>query len=172
MTEPSHIVPDDRLREVFRYWSGKKRGRGLPSRTDLDPMEIPHLLQNIGLVDVIGDPPRFRFRLIGTAITHAMGRELTNRFLDELPLEREYVDHLLSLYRTVVEERRPVYSEGAFVGMPYKASWRAHRLLLPLSADDSRIDMILFAQVFLEAPTGEADGEDGGLGNRVIMVLD
>jgi hypothetical protein len=172
MADPPHIIQDARLRELYRYWAGKKRGRPLPARGDLDPMEIPQLLQNIGLVDVIGDPPRFRYRLVGTAITHAIGRELTNWHVDELPLERDYVDHLLSLYRTTFEEARPVYSAGDFAGLPFKASWRSYRLLLPLSRDGGRVDMILIGQVFVEAATDTHPGAERGVGNRVIMVLD
>lgn len=172
MSEPPHIIQDARLRELYRYWADKKRGRPLPARGDLDPMEIPQLLQNIGLVDVVGDPPRFRYRLVGTAITHAIGRELTNWHVDELPLERDYVDHLLALYRTTVEEARPVYSEGDFAGLPFMASWHSYRLLLPLSRDGGPVDMILVGQVFVEATADTAPGGERGVGNRVIMVLD
>ena len=88
------------------------------------------------------------------------------------PLDRDYVDHLLSLYNTVVEERRPVYSEGDFVAMPYRASWRSYRLLLPLAKDGETVDMVLIGQVFVEAPAEDDNGEERGMGNRVIMVLD
>ena len=172
MTDCCKIIQDDRLRDLYRYWADKKHGRPLPARSDLDPMEIPQLLQNVVLVDVIGDPPRFRYRLVGTAITHAIGKEITSRFVDELPLDHYYVEHLLSLYRTVIEERRPVYSEGDFAGRPFRARWQSYRLLLPLSRDGVAIDMILIGQVFTEAPDQEDDGDDRGTGNRVIMVLD
>ena len=172
MPDLSKIIHDDRLRELYRYWADKKHGRPLPARSDLDPMEIPQLLQNVVLVDVVGEPPRFRYRLVGTAITHAIGKEITSRFVDELPLDHCYVDHLLSLYRTVIEERRPVYSEGDFAGRPFRARWQSYRLLLPLSRDGMAIDMILIGQVFAEAPEQEDNGDDRGAGNRVIMVLD
>ena len=73
MKDPSKIIQDDRLRDLYRYWAEKKHNRPLPARVDLDPMEIPQLLQNIVLVDVVGEPPRFRYRLVGTAVIQALG---------------------------------------------------------------------------------------------------
>ena len=172
MKDPSKIIQDDRLRDLYRYWAEKKHNRPLPARVDLDPMEIPQLLQNIVLVDVVGEPPRFRYRLVGTAVIQALGWEITSRFIDELPLDQNYTEHLLSLYRTAVEERRPVYSEGDFAGRPFKGRWQSCRLLLPLSRDGEAIDMILVGQVFNEAPEPEDGMDDCATGNRVIMVLD
>jgi hypothetical protein len=48
------------------------RGRALPSRSDIDPIEIPRLLPHIMLVDVMG-PGLYRYRLVGTEIATAMG---------------------------------------------------------------------------------------------------
>ena len=47
-------IIDDRLRQTYEYWRGKAGARPLPSRSDIDPVEIPRLLPHIMLVDVIG----------------------------------------------------------------------------------------------------------------------
>ncbi len=52
------------------------RGRTLPSRWDIDPIEIPRLLPHIMLVDVMG-PSLYRYRLVGTEIATTMGVNAT-----------------------------------------------------------------------------------------------
>ncbi len=56
--------------EFHEYWQRKGAGKGLPGRADIDPVDIPHLLANVFLIDVVGgSPQRFHFRLVGTRIT-------------------------------------------------------------------------------------------------------
>jgi PAS domain len=69
--------------EFYEYWLRKGAGRAMPARADIDPLDIPQLLANVFLIDVVpGTPRRFRFRLVGTRITELEG-EMTTRFLDE-----------------------------------------------------------------------------------------
>jgi hypothetical protein len=94
--QPSDLRIDpalpDRLRSTeneafarfFDYWQSKMGVDCLPRRADIEPTEIPQLLANIFLVDVVaGAPPRFCFRLVGTRIVE-MEFEMTGRYLDEL----------------------------------------------------------------------------------------
>src|SRR5712672_2729662 len=54
---------------LYKYWRQKAARAGmLPDRRDIDPTDIPTLLDNIWLLDVVGTPRRFRFRLIGDAM--------------------------------------------------------------------------------------------------------
>jgi len=49
----------------------------MPSRRDVDPLAIPgYLLAHLELIDVFHHPElRFRWRLIGTHVTTAVGRD-------------------------------------------------------------------------------------------------
>jgi hypothetical protein len=78
----------DRLRSLHDYWYGKRRDGRPPRRADIDPTEIPHLLSDLLMSDVVwhGPEPRFRFRLAGTRFTRFYGEELTGRWLHDLPL--------------------------------------------------------------------------------------
>ena len=50
--------------DLYRYWL-KKRGSGaMPSRSDIDPADIPALLPYVSLVHKVGG--EFRFRLVGS----------------------------------------------------------------------------------------------------------
>ena len=76
-------ITDPRLREAHDYWRSKVRGRAMPRRADLDPTEIPQLLPDDMLVDVLPQG-RYRYRLIGTENTLAQGMNATGRYLDEV----------------------------------------------------------------------------------------
>ena len=126
---------------LLDYWNVKRRERIAPSRADIDPAEIPALLANLFLVDVEGDPPVFRIRLVGTAIVDRYGEEIRGRTLEELDLG-DQLDSILDQYHQTVRHREPTYCRHRF--------WRDsggfinyERLLLPLSSDGERIDVLM-----------------------------
>jgi hypothetical protein len=125
--------------EFYEYWLAKGAGRAMPARADIDPLDIPGLLANVFLIDVVaGHPRRFRFRLVGTRITELEG-EMTNRFLDEFvpgaagtAMARHYEDTAqgrIYVRRETLHWRRRDYVNY-------------HVLLLPLSSDGRTIDML------------------------------
>jgi hypothetical protein len=67
--------PDRRWALLLGYWNRLAEAFGrMPGRAAIDPLDLPvELLPNIFLVDVVRDEgqpaARFRFRLLGTAIT-------------------------------------------------------------------------------------------------------
>src|SRR5947207_13056937 len=58
-------IGDERLQRLYAYWRHKAADRSLPSRADLDPVEIPKLLPHIMLIDVLPSGG-YHYRLIGT----------------------------------------------------------------------------------------------------------
>ena len=77
-------LPDPLLQRAFAYWDAKRAGHLLPSRADIEPTEIPGLLPNIFLVDVLYGPPRFHLRLMGTAFREWFRVELTGATFTEI----------------------------------------------------------------------------------------
>ncbi len=137
------------LEEAFQYWRGKAGDRRMPSRTDLDPVEIPKLLTHVALLDVVG-PSRYRFRLIGTAIADEQGLNATGRELSEAVTGPELRDHVIALCDECVRERRPLYSECLFFS-PESGLIERHtkRLFMPLSQDGETVNMIFQLEIFL-----------------------
>ena len=133
------------LRDFFGYWQGKRRGERLPARVDIEPTEIPQLLPNIFLVDVVaGERPRFRFRLVGTTIV-SMEFEMTNAYLDELvaeveatPMGRHYRDAAGG--RIYLRRQRLDWRERGYINYDV--------LLLPLADDGETINMLFGLAVY------------------------
>lgn len=141
-------IAHPKIRRIHDYWLAKRVGRLMPSRADIDPLELKDCLGNLCLVEVIGDaPPRFRYRLDGSNLTLATGFDMTGKFLDQMPDER-YRAFVTAIYLRVLEARAPVFVAN-------QEDWKGYDLqvssvTLPLSADGARVDAILDA-IFPEA---------------------
>ena len=138
LAEPRHPA----LRQLFAYWLSKKGSARAPARSAIHPEEIVSLLPNLALVDVIGDPPRFRVRLFGTKLAEAYGEDITGKFTDEIDLNT-IAPHLDSQLKRVVRECRPHVMRVLLTKTEDKRRIEYERIWLPLSADGETVNMLL-----------------------------
>ncbi|HYM31435.1 MAG TPA: PAS domain-containing protein [Candidatus Cybelea sp.] len=133
-------IRSERLRRLFDYWQSKRAGRPLPSRDAIDPADFRYALANVALVDVLRDPLRFRFRLVGTEIVLRDGTDLTGKYTDDHPLP-EYRALLREAYTGIVTTGMPaVFSRERMMDNKPR---RYEVLYLPLAADGVTTDMLL-----------------------------
>jgi hypothetical protein len=130
----------DVLRRLAAYWVQLCGDRRMPSRADIEPLDLRYALGFLSLIDVERDPLRFYFRLDGTKQVELFGIDCTRRYLDEA-MPPDHVVMASASYREVVERGEPRY---------YARKIRFHErlidyeaLILPLSADGTRVNMIL-----------------------------
>lgn len=135
------------LGELYQYWLTKCDGRRAAARSDIDPIDIPQLLPHLTLTEVIGGGERFRYRLAGTQVEERFGCSLTNCYLDDL-MHGSYLEYVLDLYRKLLDDFGPVYSESTF-GRDPSQKLRAKRLMLPLSDNQESVNMVLSAMLYL-----------------------
>ncbi len=148
-------IKDEKLRKLYDYWRGKHHNDRLPSRTDIDPVEIPNLLNNIALFRVVGDGEDFVFDLAGAQIEEVHGYSLKGVAISEQRTSLE-VTPAVEQYREVAREAEPRYREGDL--KPFgKEYWASKRLLLPLSSDGKKVDTVLAGAVFWPARAGRPD---------------
>jgi hypothetical protein len=152
---PIHLHSET-LEDLYRYWLSKKGRRAAPARAEIWPEEMRRFLPHLFLVDVIGEPPRFRFRLVGTKVVEACGEDHTGDFLEDTELEAHGGERLAE-YRIAAAERHPMVRSW---NMPTNDARRLHceRLILPLSADGSRVDMLLCAMAVEDLSGSSAPG--------------
>ncbi len=140
ITTIESVLRYDSLRRALAYWDSKRRGRRMPARRDLDPIEIPRLLSQIILTDVLRDPLDFRYRLIGTEVVAVSRRDFTGFRFSELAgkgPDSVLWDNCL----TVVRTRAPFSRRPPYVG-PRDDVHSGQNLLMPLSSDGETVDMI------------------------------
>lgn len=135
------------LLRLLDYWETKRGPRRFPSRRDIDPLDFVYVLGNVGLLDVIRDPLRFRIRLFGENLVRRVGVEVTGKLLDEVPLP-QLRGHFALRCGQIVERGTPYRTKGDYF-LDERPS--QHELLvLPLSEDGAAVSMLLFAFWFLD----------------------
>jgi hypothetical protein len=142
---------DRRWALLLEYWNHlARRLDRLPRRTEVDPVDLPvGLLPNIFLVDVVradGAPPRFRFRLLGAAIT-ARERVRPGQYLDDYQSETTPGDMTLH-YLDCLERRVRVRGTNLGWDHPTKEFISYHVMLLPLSSDGTVVDALLGLAIY------------------------
>lgn len=136
------------LHEVHAYWRAKCGDRAMPARADLDPIDIPELLPNLILIDVIPPSGRLRVRLVGTWIVNQFGRDYTGRYLDEIDFG-EAQDEIVREYSAAAAAAYPVCSDHRYRNLGGQI-YDIERLILPLSEDGERVSMLLIVLDFTE----------------------
>jgi hypothetical protein len=128
------------VQEAWNYWNQKRGARRMPSRKDIDPVEIPRLLSSTALVDVLRDPLDFRFRLLGTAIDNISSKNMRGVRFSELPYLNEgnkgWTD-----YAYVARTGQPLTTDRPYIGKN-KMVVRLTDSLFPLSDDGETVNMV------------------------------
>src|SRR5262249_45166210 len=152
-------IGDPLLRQLYDYWQSKRGGRAMPRRADINPAEIPKLLPHMMITEILEGGQRYRYRLSGTAVSEAFGRELTGRYVDEV-MTGAYREFIEGLYRTIYQDRLCIFSASQYANGK-QAGLTTKRLLAPLSDDGSTVNQVLAVQTFRYAG-----------GDRNVVVVD
>jgi hypothetical protein len=141
-------LENEELYDFHRIWESKRDGRNLPSRSQLDPIELKRHLGWLLLVDVEREPVRFRFRLVGTNIATVSGRDVTGKYFEEVygsgPSE------IKKFYEMAFEGAKPCHVVGRFP-VAGRDFYRYEALLVPLADNGSDVDKIMTRSVFHNA---------------------
>jgi hypothetical protein len=141
-------IDDPLHRQMYAYWEQKRGSRRVPSRADIDPTEIPRLLPNLLISEHVaeGSIERWRYRLAGTAVAAAFGRNPTGHYIDELT-KGAYREFIERIHRIVRDEQRALFCASEYTG-PRDLRMSAKRLLLPVTTDGRQVDQIITLLVF------------------------
>jgi hypothetical protein len=140
--DPLRAVTDPRLRRFYDYLERKRAGRPFLRRRDIDPIEFPYVLGNLMLIDVLYQPLRFRYRLVGANLVGHIGYDMTGKFVEDHPepARRAFAEES---YRMTVATGR--VSAGVFELLVEQRPIRFQAFRFPLSDDAVSINMILVA---------------------------
>jgi len=128
-------------RDLYGYWRSCAQSKLIPSRYDIDPIDIPHLLPGLSLLDAGEELDALKYRLAGTRVREIYGTEITGRGVFDSGLQHKR-DYWASVYRKVIDEKTPM--QGAVRG---PITGRDHLLLiwmrLPLSGLSGGVERVL-----------------------------
>ena len=148
--DPS-VSSDPGVHEFYRYWLDLRGDRRFPSRRDVDPTAIPHLLPNVLLLDIHRDPLDFEYRLIGDEIVTRLGAQKGRRVRQACLMNVS--SSAYRNYCAVVEAGAPQFLEGlATTACPDGRRVVLSRVHCPLSSDGETIDKIISYVAFLPWP--------------------
>ncbi len=135
-----HKMSDPVLDSLRAYWENLRAGRVAPYRSEIDPREFKHALENMFILEIVGDK-NVRVRLAGMKMCEMMGMEVRGMspraFM--MPGDREKFDQAIL---EVVE--KPAVTEFVMETIDYNGrSGTAYVLMMPLRSDFGEITRIL-----------------------------
>ncbi|MCK6449612.1 MAG: PAS domain-containing protein [Alphaproteobacteria bacterium] len=140
------IDGDPVFAEVFVWWQRARGSRAMPSRADIDLDALKRSLPRLLLIEVLDDPPDFRYRLAGTQTYDIHGMELTGKSVLDIKPPAQH-RRLWNDLCEMLDEKQPQLVRLRFTNQQGNA--RSYRVMrLPLSNTGDEVDHILVMQDF------------------------
>jgi hypothetical protein len=128
------------LKALHEYWKSKRQSTNtIPSRSDISPLEVPHLLPHIVLLELTGG--RLRYRLVGTEVCNTYGFDPTGKFLEDV-LTRAHFLIAERACREALNARCAVMARAGFQS-PNGTKIAITRLVMPLRDAHDTVSMLL-----------------------------
>jgi hypothetical protein len=133
------------IARALAYWRAKRGTRLLPSRADIDPLDLSIDLPRIMMAEVTHDPLEFRYRVAGTGTFRVHGEELTGKHPRDLQ-PREFGALIHSHYCEAVARRAPILHLLQLNVRDVATSYA--RIILPLASDGETVDRLLTVECY------------------------
>ncbi len=140
LTQIGTRMNDPIIDSLKQYWEKLRAGRVAPYRSEIDPRQFEHALENVFILEIIGEE-NIRVRLAGMKLCEMMGMEVRgmNPRAFMMPEDR---DHLDAAVLDVVKNTSVV--EFTLETIDYHGNiGTAQLLLMPLRSDFGEITRIL-----------------------------
>jgi hypothetical protein len=137
------------FQDLLAYWQGKRAGRDVPLRSDVDPLELKAHMGSLVILECLPGLVDFRHRLVGTNITQTYGRDTTGRTTREVygVADPVFCEALLGVFREVATRRKPARGRAAL-----RSTERDYRLVdvlvLPLAGEDGTVTRLMNELLF------------------------
>jgi len=140
-----------KVRRLFEHWSTLSPGPGLlPGRQHFDPLSVVELMPDLWMLGVDEASGRYHYRLVGTRVVEAMGRDVTGRWYDEV--HPEAAAHPMAEYlRARILAGEVTWRRGRPWLQVDPEIYEIEQVLLPLAKDGRTVDVLLAITVFIYA---------------------
>jgi hypothetical protein len=136
-----------KIARFFDYWLSIKPARGLPGRQHFDPLDIADIMPRIWMLDVLRDPLRYRYRLVGTKEVATLQREVTGLMFDEVHPHLRGTGEAFGRLDEVALRGVATYRHGGVVAIHHKEHLDVENCVVPLARDGRTVDIILACSV-------------------------
>ncbi|MBK1667432.1 hypothetical protein CKO28_05230 [Rhodovibrio sodomensis] len=131
-----------RLRAFHAYWRGLAPAGAVPAYRGFDVVHVPRdLLAFLLLLEVLDGGADFRYRVVGTGVVDAIGRDFTGETVSEYR-HRHEPPGVADGYRRVCSLQAPDLYQGTLESVG-KGFIRYERLALPFADDSGRVGHVL-----------------------------
>lgn len=129
------------LAKLLQHWQSICGDRPMPRREDFDPVQIPRLLADICLVEVIDGGKDYFYRVAGSHFEEMSGYKLQSMLFSEIP-HTAASDSMRATCNACLKAERPVVIKSQ-LQEPDRDYLSITALILPLSEDGKAINMML-----------------------------
>ena len=120
--------------ELFRYWDGRRTAGSIPTRSDIDPLDIVRVLPFVGIAE--RRDGGYFWRLIGTAIVEHFGNDHTGEPYGAHFWPPTFVAATTATFDEALEREVPFFDEFVY-RFPTGIAHAVSRLVCPLKSDGS-----------------------------------
>jgi len=153
--QPDLIFERRELTEFLEYWRGRCCGRKFPSRADIRPREIQHLLPWVHMYDTAGDDGEYFVRLLGTSLSDAFHNDLGDLRGKAISFYPPRLARRVRLgIEWVLETRGPVRIIAASAGIPGQEFQGMETCAVPLSDNGQDINIVMAVSILENRKTG------------------
>jgi hypothetical protein len=132
--DPSLQFSNASYGELLDLWRRKTGNRRMPARSDMTPRDLKDVLRHILVLERVSqNPSRYKFRLVGTGLTHLAG-ELTGKMVDEV-VPPEHLPRWTECCDLVLDGGQPMRFLGR-VHLEGREYLDAENLFVPLANDN------------------------------------
>jgi hypothetical protein len=117
--------------ELYKYWSSQRIAGAIPTRCDIDPLDIVRVLPFVGLAERRDDG--YFWRLIGTGIVEHFGKDHTGQPYGAHFWPPEFVAATVATFDAALAREAPFFDEFIYRS-PTGISHAVSRLVCPLKS--------------------------------------
>lgn len=140
------VFKNSDLTGFYHYWNAKRVGREFPSREDIVPREIAHLLPWLHLHDVPVAGEAIHIRLVGTMLSETFGDgDMRGKPLAAMPAG--VYTRVKQAINWVMEFRAPIRTYAPHAALPQRQFLGIESCFAPLASTGSDINMIIAVSI-------------------------
>ena len=156
--DPTLAFTDPTYTHLLDLWRAKTGNRKMPKRSDMSPRDLKDVLRNLLVLERVSqEPSRYRFRLVGTALTGmgTGGIDPTGKMIEE-GLPAEALGRWIECADMILDGGQPLRFLGR-VQLPARDYLNAENLFVPLANDN---DVPTFVMGLCRYTPRQSDSED------------